>query len=95
MNRDKAAQKVNEAFAAAKVNEAIHDAKVKGVTVEIDGKTASLIFKHGANALEQRRHEVAVFRAHLVAEITTSSTLLKEKPEEPEKDPAEPPKEKA
>lgn len=82
MTRDKAAAKVNEAFSAAKVGEKIRDPSCKEFAVDLGAHTASHKFKYGTNALEQRKHEVAEFRAKLVGELCEGDTLLKAKPVE-------------
>lgn len=76
MKRHEAAEKVNDALVAAGASKALQDPKAKGFTVSIDGQEAVFEFKHSVRALEQRKHDLAVFRAKLVEELTASSPLL-------------------
>jgi hypothetical protein len=85
MKRHEAAAAVNEALKNAGIEKALKDPKCKGLDVEIGDSTAKLVFRHAVTAMEQRKADVAGFRARLVDELVAKALVLKapEKPVEP------------
>lgn len=94
LNRHQAAELVNEAFAEADVVGKTQDPDAKGFSITIDGQVAEHKFHYGVTAMEQRKQEVAHFRARLVDELVEKGRigLLKDAPED---EPTEQPKARA
>ena len=78
MNKYEAAEKVNEALRAAGVEKALKDGKVEKLLVKIGGHKSTLVLKHGVHAMEQRKNDVAVFRAAMVEELLRAPGAFEE-----------------